>query len=79
MIHLWHTTEDSYPDGHKVGTFRSYSDVFKYLEADKRTWQKICRDFEDERWELITPSGSITLNSRDGRQEYYKKRIEEDE
>ena len=78
MMYLWHTNEGNYPDGQKIGTFRNYTDVFRFLEADKKTWQAICRDWIDEQWELITPDGPILLNSRDGRQEYYRRRIVED-
>lgn len=77
MIYLWRTNEKSYPDGEKIATFRNYTDVHRYLEADTRMWKQICRDFLDEQWELRTERGPLLLNSRDGRQEYYRLYAEE--
>jgi hypothetical protein len=78
MIYLWHTTETTYPHGEKKATFRNYTDVSKYLEADKKMWARICREFLDEQWELITPDGPLLINSWDGRQEYYRRLKEEE-
>ena len=77
MLKLFLTNEKNYPQGMEIGTFRNYTDVSKYLEADRNMWSKICRDYLDEQWELITPDGPILLNSREGRQEYYRRRKEE--
>lgn len=77
MIYLWHTNEETYPDGQKIGSFRNYTDVSRYLEADKKMWAGICRDYLDEQWELITADGPLLINSYEGRQEYYRRLKEE--
>jgi hypothetical protein len=74
MLKLFLTNDENYPQGLEIASFRDYQDLEKYLEADKKMWARICRDYLDEKWELITPDGPILLNSRDGRYEYYRRR-----